>query len=45
MQGDFKAAEHIISVALNEGAFREYMSNASYKPLWKKIHATDPSLT
>lgn len=40
LESDFDAAEHVLQEANACNIFNEYISNAEYKPIWKRIWST-----
>jgi hypothetical protein len=41
LEGDYVAAEATMNEAANRGLFFDYINDASYKPVWRKIYDTD----
>ncbi|KAL7749767.1 hypothetical protein RI367_004643 [Sorochytrium milnesiophthora] len=41
MNGDFDAAEQILAEFAEQGMFSEYIENAPFRPVWRRIHAFD----
>lgn len=45
VDGNFMAAEAVLQRASEEQLFHEYITEAPYRPEWKRINATDASIT